>query len=204
MCDNRTGAPTHARHAAASGEREDFLSPASGSFTQTCHDCRGDVNSVDGGFMICQCNSGKYETTNIHNLAQCTRLKDSPQVDNTNGSLTCMKRASRAFPNHQVEEVGGRGTPAVVSSFCMYITIAKGVGGALGATGNLMSALKTSTTFRIVNYNGVIGAYSPYLKITNIIIPRKEQPQQCEFHFTPPCLMVPYVPTTFEVMPIAD
>jgi hypothetical protein len=66
------------------------LQPASGSFTQTCRNCRGNANRGPG-FMTCECQdrSGKWVPTDIEDLRRCKRNGMSPLVKNVNGQLMC-------------------------------------------------------------------------------------------------------------------
>ncbi len=70
---------------------EHFLSPAAGSFTQSCYGCAGNVNEKQG-YMTCTCKDmkGANVSTSINNLSHCQNIKNgAPQVTNTNGQLTC-------------------------------------------------------------------------------------------------------------------
>jgi UDP-3-O-[3-hydroxymyristoyl] glucosamine N-acyltransferase len=88
----------------------------------------------------------------------------------------------------QVEEVGANGSTSLVNYLYMY--------NSWTAT---INALTTCSRFRIANYLGVPGNFSPYLTITSIENPRSGNVEQSQINFTPACIMQPYTSTLFEI-----
>jgi hypothetical protein len=64
---------------------------------------------------------------------------------------------------------------------------------------SLLTAFQTCSSYRIVNWQGVNGQYSPFVNVTSVNDPRPGNSQQIQINFSPSIVMNPYTAVTFEI-----
>ena len=110
-------------------------------------------------------------------------------------SMSILIVNSYIYPTRQIEEVGGIWTSSTVSYFWMY----RGNAEYMVNGKSLLIAFQTCSSFRIVNWKGVVGQTSPFVFVTGVTNPRTGNHEQLQVDFSPAMIMNPYQSTTFEM-----